>query len=207
MEYKVALCDDDEKIASKIMEAFNNELHAHNLEATIDYYSSGNVLIEAVKEKHYNLALLDIDMTPLNGFDTAQSICSISSDTRIVFVTSHEELVFDTFDLAIERNPSASPLLHSDRGYQYTSKAFKLKLDKVSATQSMSRVGRCIDNGPIEGFWGIIKSEKYYLRKFDNFDELKLAIDNYIEFYNNKRLQKKLKGLSPIEYRAQTLVA
>ena len=98
MEYKVALCDDDEKIASKIMEAFNNELHAHNLEATIDYYSSGNVLIEAVKEKHYNLALLDIDMTPLNGFDTAQSICSISSDTRIVFVTSHEELVFDTFE-------------------------------------------------------------------------------------------------------------
>ena len=84
----------------------------------------------------------------------------------------------------IERNPSASPLLHSDRGYQYTSKAFKLKLDKVSATQSMSRVGRCIDNGPIEGFWGIIKSEMYYLRKFDNFDELKLAIDNYIEFYN-----------------------
>ena len=51
MEYKVALCEDDEKIASKIMEAFNNELHAHNLEATIDYYSSGNVLIEAVKEK------------------------------------------------------------------------------------------------------------------------------------------------------------
>jgi len=87
MEYKVALCDDDEKIASKIMEAFNNELHAHNLEATIDYYSSGDVLIEAAKEKHYNLALLDIDMTPLNGFDTAQSICSISSDTRIVFVT------------------------------------------------------------------------------------------------------------------------
>ena len=158
------------------MEAFNNELHAHNLEATIDYYSSGDVLIEAAKEKHYNLALLDIDMTPLNGFDTAQSICSISSDTRIVFVTSHEELVFDTFDLAIERNPSASPLLHSDRGYQYTSKAFKLKLDKVSATQSMSRVGRCIDNGPIEGFWGIIKSEMYYLRKFDNFDELKLCL-------------------------------
>ena len=50
------------------------------------------------KKKHYNLALLDIDMTPLNGFDTAQSICSISSDTRIVFVTSHEELVFDTFE-------------------------------------------------------------------------------------------------------------
>ena len=80
-------------------------------------------------------------------------------------------------------------------------------MDKVSAIQSMSRIGRCIDNGPIEGFWGIIKSEMYYLRKFDNFDELKLAIDNYIEFYNNRRFQKRLKDLSPIEYRTQTLVA
>lgn len=138
------------------------------------------------------------------------AIIDLYDNSIVSYVLGHSnnnKLVFDTFDLAIERNPSASPLLHSDRGYQYTSKAFKLKLDKVSATQSMSRVGRCIDNGPIEGFWGIIKSEMYYLRKFDNFDELKLAIDNYIEFYNNKRLQKKLKGLSPIEYRAQTLVA
>lgn len=137
------------------------------------------------------------------------AIIDLYDNSIVSYVLGHSnnnKLVFDTFDLAIERNPSASPLLH-DRGYQYTSKAFKLKLDKVSATQSMSRVGRCIDNGPIEGFWGIIKSEMYYLRKFDNFDELKLAIDNYIEFYNNKRLQKKLKGLSPIEYRAQTLVA
>ncbi|MGO0885181.1 IS3 family transposase [Clostridioides difficile] len=121
--------------------------------------------------------------------------------------SNNNKLVFDTFDLAIESNPSAKPLFHSDRGYQYTSKTFKLKLDNVSATQSMSRVGRCIDNGPIEGFWGIIKSEMYYLKKFNNFDELKLAIDDYIEFYNNKRLQRKLKGLSPIEYRTQTLVA
>lgn len=121
--------------------------------------------------------------------------------------SNNNKLVFDTFDLAIESNPSAKPLFHSDRGYQYTSKIFKLKLDNVSATQSMSRVGRCIDNGPIEGFWGIIKSEMYYLKKFNNFDELKLAIDDYIEFYNKKRLQRKLKGLSPIEYRTQTLVA
>ena len=89
----------------------------------------------------------------------------------------------------------------------HTSKVFKFKLDKISAIQSMSRVGRCIDNGPIESFWGIIKSEMYYLKKFHSFDELKIAIDNYIEFYNNRRLQKKLNGLSPIEYRTQTLVA
>lgn len=125
----------------------------------------------------------------------------------VLVSSNNNKLIFDTFDLAMKKNPHASPLFHSDRGYQYTSKTFKLKPDNVSATQSMSRVGRCIDNGPIEGFWCIIKSEKYYLKKFDNFDELKLAIDNYIEFYNNRRLQKKLKGLSPIEYRAQTLVA
>ena len=138
------------------------------------------------------------------------AIIDLYDNSIVSYVLGHSnnnKLVFDTFDLAIERNPSASPLLHSDRGFQYTSKAFKLKLDKVSAIQSMSRIGRCIDNGPIEGFWGIIKSEMYYLRKFDNFDELKLAIDNYIEFYNNRRFQKRLKDLSPIEYRTQTLVA
>ena len=138
------------------------------------------------------------------------AIIDLYDNSIVSYVLGHSnnnKLVFDTFDLAIEKNPSASPLFHSDRGFQYTSKAFKLKLDKVSATQSMSRIGRCIDNGPIEGFWGIIKSEMYYLRKFDNFDELKLAIDSYIEFYNNRRFQKKLKGLSPIEYRTQTLVA
>ena len=108
--------------------------------------------------------------------------------------------------LDIKINAGAKPLFHSDCGFQYTSKTFKEKLDKISAIQSMSRVGRCIDNGPMEGFWGTLKSEMYYLRKFHNFNELKLEIDNYIEFYNNRRLQKKLKGLSPIEYRTQTLV-
>ena len=52
------------------------------------------------------------------------------------------------------------PIFHSDRGYQYISKNFKAKLDKISATQIMSRAGRCIDNGPIEGFWGIKISDR-----------------------------------------------
>lgn len=121
--------------------------------------------------------------------------------------SNNNQLVFDTFDLATKNNPTAKPLFHSDRGFQYTSKIFKAKLDNIPATQSMSRIGRCIDNGPMEGFWGTLKSEMYYLRKFKTFDELKIAIDNYIDFYNNVRLQKKLKGLSPMEYRSQTLVA
>lgn len=138
------------------------------------------------------------------------AILDLGDNSIVSYVLGHSnnnQLVFDTFDLATKKNPTAKPLFHSDRGFQYTSKIFKSKLDNISATQSMSRVGRCIDNGPMEGFWGTLKSEMYYLRKFQNFDELKLAIDNYIDFYNNKRLQKKLKGLSPMEYREQTLVA
>lgn len=121
--------------------------------------------------------------------------------------SNNNQLVFKTLDQAIAKNPDASPLFHSDRGFQYTNKKFKLKLDKINATQSMSRVGRCIDNGPMEGFFGIIKSEMFYLRKFNSREELIAAIEKYMNFYNLKRRQKKLKGLTPNEYRSQSFVA
>lgn len=104
-------------------------------------------------------------------------------------------LVFKTFDFALEANPGAKPLLHSDRGFQYTSPSFKRKIDKAEMVQSMSRVGRCIDNGPMEAFWGTLKSEKYYLNKYSTFEELKEDIEEYIKFYNYERLQKRLNGL------------
>ena len=63
-------------------------------------------------------------------------------------------------------------------------KNFTQKLNKIEATQSMSRVSRYIDNGPMEGFWGILKVEMYYLRKFDTYEEFEQAIDEYIDFYN-----------------------
>ena len=78
---------------------------------------------------------------------------------------------------AVRANPGAHPLFHSDRGYQSTNRQVKAKLDGIRATQSMSRPGRCIDNGPMEGFCGILKSEMYYLRQFHTFEELKKAID------------------------------
>lgn len=138
------------------------------------------------------------------------AILDLGDNSIISYVLGHSnnnQLVFETFDLAVAENPNANPLFHSDRGFQYTNKQFKNKLDSINAIQSMSRVSRCIDNGPMEGFWGIIKSEMYYLQKFHTFEELKLAIDKYMDFYNMRRLQKKLKGLTPIEYRNQTLAA
>ena len=74
--------------------------------------------------------------------------------------SNNNQLVFDTFDQAVTLNPDAKPIFHSDRGYQYTSRAFHHKLEQAGMTQSMSRVAHCTDNGPMEGFWGIFIVEK-----------------------------------------------
>jgi putative transposase len=138
------------------------------------------------------------------------AILDLGDRSIVSYVLGHSnnnQLVFETFDLAVTANPDAKPLFHSDIGFQYTNRVFKNKLDSINAIQSMSRVSRCIDNGPMEGFWGIIKSEMYYLHKFHTYEELKQAIDKYMDFYNMRRLQRNLKGLTPMEYRNQTLVA
>ena len=109
-------------------------------------------------------------------------------------------LVFSTFDEAVRLNPNAHPIFHSDRGFQYTSKYFHQKLVNAGMIQSMSRVGRCIDNGPMEGWWGILKSEMYYLCKFKDKDELISAIEEYIRYYNTGRYQIKLHCMTPMEY-------
>ncbi len=127
-------------------------------------------------------------------------------DRRIVAykigASNNNPLVFDTFDEAIQKNPEAHPLFHSDRGFQYTNKTFHNKLMEAGMRQSMSRVGRCIDNGPMEGYWGLLKSEMYYLKKFYSEKELTEAIEKYIEFYNTKRYQLKLHCMTPMEYHA-----
>jgi transposase InsO family protein len=72
-------------------------------------------------------------------------------------------------------------------------------VEKAGMTQSMSRVGKCIDNGPMEGFWGILKRERYYGRRFTSRENLVQMIENYIVYYNTKRLQRGLDVLTPME--------
>ena len=115
--------------------------------------------------------------------------------------SNNNQLAFDTFDLAVAKYPDAQPLFHSDRGFQYTSRTFKARLDEAGMTQSMSRVGRCLDNGPMEGFWGILKCEMYYLGSFEDYDSLVAAIESYIHFYNYERRQRRLERLAPMSYR------
>lgn len=114
---------------------------------------------------------------------------------------NNNNLVFKMFDNAIQKHPNVKPIFHSDRGFQYTNNAFKKKIEDVGMTQSMSRVGKCIDNGPMEGFFGTLKTEMFYGKKFNTLEELKKKIIEYIEFYNEKRFQKRLKCMTPIEFR------
>lgn len=124
-------------------------------------------------------------------------------DRRIVsYVLSERNdnpLVYKTFDKAVKANPDAHPLFHSDRGFQYTNRTFHHKLQQAGMTQSMSRVAHCIDNGPMEGFWGILKRERYYGRRFTGKQELIQMIESYIRYYNTRRVQRNLGVLTPME--------
>ena len=120
---------------------------------------------------------------------------------------NNNALVFDTFDNAIASNPEAHPLCHSDRGFQYTNRSFHNKLEAAGMTQSMSRVAKCIDNGPMEGFWGIIKRERYYGKRFTSRTALVGMIESYMEYYNNRRLQRNLGVLTPMEKHEQYILA
>lgn len=114
---------------------------------------------------------------------------------------NNNHLVFKMFDKAIKKYPTAKPIFHSDRGFQYTSNIFKIKIEDAEMIQSMSRVGKCIDNGPMEGFFGILKTEMFYGKEFQSFEELIEKIVKYIKFYNEKRFQKRLGCMAPLEYR------
>ena len=124
-------------------------------------------------------------------------------DRRIVSFVIRDRndtpLVFDTFDQTVAANPDAHPLFHSDRGFQYTNRTFHAKLESAGMVQSMSRIGKCIDNGPMEGFWGILKRERYYGRHFTDRESLIAMIEDYIGYYNTKRLQRKLGVVTPME--------
>ena len=132
-------------------------------------------------------------------------------DRRIVSYvirnSNDNPLVFDTVDAAIAANPDAHPLFHSDRGFQYTNRVFHKKLEDAGMVQSMSRVAHCIDNGPMEGFWGILKRERYYGKRFTDRGSLVRMIEEYIAYYNNKRLQRNLGILTPMEKHEQYYLA
>ena len=98
-----------------------------------------------------------------------------------------------------------APLLHSDQGWQYQMLAYRQQLAQRGLTQSMSRKGNCLDNAAMESFFGTLKSELFYLDRFESIEQLQASIHQYIHYYNHERIKTKLKGLSPVQYRVQAL--
>jgi len=103
--------------------------------------------------------------------------------------------------------PGECPLVHSDQGFQYRHWSWRALLGDAQAVQSMSRKGNCYDNAVMENFFGHLKAEMFHHNRFDTVEDFATALDAYIRWYNTERISTKLKGLSPVQYRAQALAA
>nr|WP_291918326.1 IS3 family transposase [Chitinophaga sp.] len=112
--------------------------------------------------------------------------------------------IVDMLQKAFVRLPKKNNLiLHSDQGWQYQMKQYQAILRDKKIKQSMSAKGNCLDNAAMESFFAILKTELFYLEKFDSISALKQGLIEYIHYYNNDRIKLKLNGLSPVEYRTQ----
>lgn len=94
-------------------------------------------------------------------------------------------------------------IIHSDQGWHYRTEKYTQMLKDKGIIQSMSRKGNCLDNCMAENFFGLLKTEFYYMNKFCSVEEFKKALIEYITYYNTERIKMGLNGLSPIEFRAQ----
>lgn len=113
------------------------------------------------------------------------------------------EPILKALDKAIEVTSvnKSEWIFHSDQGWAYQVNKYTSRLEEEGITQSMSRKGNCLDNSPMENFFGILKQEIYYGNKFYSYEELKETLEEYIEYYNKDRIKEKSGYLSPVEYR------
>ncbi|UID72293.1 IS3 family transposase [Escherichia coli] len=115
-----------------------------------------------------------------------------------------EELVKRMLNKGLESLAEGEkPLLHSDQGWHYRIKSYQSALADRGLVQSMSRKGNCLDNAVMENFFGHLKEEMYYRRDYRNVEELENAVNEYITYWNQKRIKLSLGGLSPVEYRTE----
>ena len=138
-------------------------------------------------------------------------ILDLHSSYLVSYVISERpvlSMVMNMVDDATRRlPPGAAPILHSDQGWQYQHKQYQKSLTDYGIIQSMSRKGNCLDNAVIENFFGLLKSELLYLQNFDSMEHFKQELIAYLDYYNNRRIKAKLKGLPPAIHRQQALSA
>ena len=116
-------------------------------------------------------------------------------------------MVTSMLDKAFANIPDNKNLiLHSDQGWQYQHKQYQRMLKNKGVRQSMSRKGNCLDNAVIENFFGLLKSELLYLQEFESVEHFIAELNDYLDYYNNRRIKAKLKGLPPVLHRQQALL-
>jgi putative transposase len=114
------------------------------------------------------------------------------------------KLVHSMLNSALRKlKPEDRPIVHSDQGWQYRMRAYQETLTGRGLVQSMSRKGNCHDNAAMESFFGVLKTEFFYLDEFKSVRQLRRGLTNYIRYYNEERIKMQLGGLSPVAYRAQ----
>ena len=115
-------------------------------------------------------------------------------------------MVISMLEKAFETIPDGTGLiLHSDQGWQYQHRQYRHMLRGKGIQQSMSRKGNCLDNAVMENFFGLLKSELLYLQEFNSQEHFKQELVDYLDYYNNRRIKAKLKGLPPAIHRQQAL--
>ena len=133
-------------------------------------------------------------------------LCSRDIVSYTIFDRPVLSMVTIMLESAFEKIPDRTNLiLHSDQGWQYQHKKFQRKLKAKGVRQSMSRKGNCLDNAVMENFFGLLKSELFYLQEFDSLEHFKAELIDYLDYYNNRRIKAKLKGLTPAQHRHQAL--
>ena len=126
---------------------------------------------------------------------------TISDSPNLLMVTTMLEQAFSKIP------DNTGLLLHSDQGWHYQHKQYRKMLEEKGVKQSMSRKGNCYDNSVMENFFGHLKSELLYLQEFNSVEHFKAELIDYIDYYNNRRIKAKLKGLPPALHRQQALSA
>ena len=123
----------------------------------------------------------------------------------ISYTLSHHptiKLTNSMLNKAIKRiDTNDNLVIHSDQGFHYQHSSWSNKLKKLNIKQSMSRKGNCLDNSPMENFFGLLKQEMYYGVEFTSYNQLRKEIEKYIKWYNEDRIKTKLNGMSPVDYR------
>ena len=139
-------------------------------------------------------------LSPILDLHSSDPVSYTISDRPVL------SMVTTMLDKAFAKIPDGAGLiLHSDQGWQYQHKQYQSMLREKGVRQSMSRKGNCLDNAVIENFFGLLKSELLYLHEFNSMEHFKQELLEYLDYYNNRRIKAKLKGLPPALHRQQAL--